>query len=115
MGMIVFCPLAQGALTNKYLDAQKPEGSRLARSEDPCAEVLARRDEIDRIRQLDAIARRRGQSLAQLAIVWLLRRPEVTSVLIGASRPEQIEENAAALNNLPLSSEELSEIEAILG
>lgn len=114
MGFIAFCPLAQGMLTNKYLDKQRPADSRLARSEDVCAKRLENRDPIEKLRQLDAIAKRRGQTLAQLAIVWLLRRPEVTSVLIGASRPEQIEENVAALNNAAFSAGELAEIEAIL-
>lgn len=114
MGLIAFCPLAQGALTDKYLKSAKPEDSRLARSEDVCAEVLAKRNEIERISRLNDIAKRRGQTLAQLAIVWLLRLPEMTSVLIGASRPEQIEENVAALNNRTFTSEELAEIERIL-
>jgi L-glyceraldehyde 3-phosphate reductase len=115
MGFIAFCPLAQGFLTDKYLDREKPMGSRLARSADPCANVLERRGEIERIRKLNDLARRRGQTLAQMAMVWLLRRPEVTSVLIGASRPDQIEENVAALDHADFSADELAEIEVILG
>lgn len=115
MGVIAFCPLAQGALTDKYLKQERPAGSRLAESGDVCAEVLARRDPIERIARLNDIARRRGQTLAQMAIVWLLRRPEMTSVLIGASRPEQIEEDVAALNNCAFTAEELAEIERVLG
>jgi L-glyceraldehyde 3-phosphate reductase len=114
MGVIAFCPLAQGALTDKYLDQEKPADSRLACSDDECAEVLANRKQIDRVRRLNDIAKRRGQTLAQMAIVWLLRRPEMTSVLIGASRVSQIEENAAALNNVEFSADELAEIEKIL-
>ncbi len=114
MGLIAFCPLAQGFLTNKYLDADKPAESRLAESNDECAQVLARRNEIERIRKLNAIAQRRGQTLAQMALVWLLRLEETTSVLIGASRPTQIEENVAALKNRHFSQDELTEIESIL-
>lgn len=114
MGLIAFCPLAQGFLTDKYIDADRPGDSRLATSRDTCAQVLARRDKIERVGKLNAIARRRGQTLAQMALVWLLRLRETTSVLIGASRPEQIEENVAALNNRAFASEELAEIEAVL-
>lgn len=114
MGLIAFCPLAQGALTDKYLNREKPDDSRLARSSDECAAVLANRKEIDRVSKLNEIAKRRGQTLAQLALVWLLRLPSVTSVLIGASRPQQIEENVAALSNRTFSADELQEIETIL-
>ncbi len=114
MGLIAFCPLAQGALTDKYLKQNKPDDSRLARSEDICAKRLEKRDHIGRISRLNDIARRRGQTLAQMALVWLLRWPEVVSVLIGASRPEQIEENVAALKNAKFTSEELAEIDSIL-
>ncbi len=114
MGFMPFVPLAQGLLTPKYLAAERPADSRLARSADVCAERLGKRERIDSIRALDAIARRRGQSLPQLAIAWLLRRPEVTSVLIGASRPEQIEENVAALKNLHFAEQELADIDAAL-
>lgn len=114
MGVIAYCPLAQGLLTDKYLVEATPSDSRLGRSIDICAQRLGNREHIDQVRKLNAIARRRGQSLAQMAIVWLLRRPEMTSVLIGASRPEQIEEDVAALKNAKFSPEELAEIEAIL-
>jgi L-glyceraldehyde 3-phosphate reductase len=114
LGVIAYCPLAQGMLTDKYLNEATPTDSRLGRSLDICAKYLDDREQIDKVRKLNAIARRRGQTLAQMAIVWLLRRPEMTSVLIGASRPEQIEEDVAALKNAKFSDEELAEIEGIL-
>ncbi|MGQ9652028.1 MAG: aldo/keto reductase [Phycisphaerae bacterium] len=115
MGLIAFCPLAQGALTDKYLKQNKPADSRLAQSTDICAKRLEKRDDIGKIAKLNDLARRRGQTLAQMALVWLLRHREVVSVLIGASRPEQIEENVAALKNADFSAEELAEIDSILG
>lgn len=114
MGAIAYCPLAQGLLTNKYLSDATPADSRLGRSGDICAKRLSNREHIEQVRKLNDIAKRRRQSLAQMAIVWLLRRPEMTSVLIGASCPEQIEEDVAALNNAKFSAEELAEIEGIL-
>jgi L-glyceraldehyde 3-phosphate reductase len=115
MGVIAFVPLAQGLLTNKYLEKSAPADSRLAVSTDVCAKrIEARFDRIDQLRKLNEVARRRGQTLAQMAIVWLLRRPEVTSVLIGASRPEQIQENVEALRKRSFTAEELDEIESIL-
>lgn len=114
MGVIAFVPLAQGMLTNKYLQTAVPEGSRLARSIDVCARRLEKRDRIEQVRKLHELAAGRGQTLAQMAIVWLLRNPEVVSVLIGASRPEQIEENVAALKNPSFTTDELARIERIL-
>lgn len=114
MGLIAFVPLAQGMLTDKYLRADAPPDSRLARSIDDSAKKLTKRERIDQVRKLDAMARRRGQTLPQMSIAWLLHRPEVTSVLIGASRPEQIDENVAALKMASFSAEELSEIDTIL-
>lgn len=114
MGFIAFTPLAQGMLSSKYLQAERPAESRLDLSRDICAERLAQRQQIDRIRKLDDLARRRGQTLAQMAIVWLLAQPGVTSVLIGASRPQQIEEDVAALKCRQFSPEELAEIDRIL-
>lgn len=111
MGMIAFCPLAQGDLTGKYLAKKPPPDSRFVRSEDECARRLADPNRLAAIRALSAVAKGRGQSLAQMAIAWILRRPEITSVVIGASRPEQIEENVAALANLGFSPEELEEID----
>jgi L-glyceraldehyde 3-phosphate reductase len=113
MGMVAFCPLAQGDLSGKYLADRPPADSRLARSEDECARRLADPKKVKPIRALNEIAKRRGQSLAQMAIAWILRRPEVTSVVIGASRPEQIDEDVAALKNIKFALEELDEIDRI--
>ena len=114
MGFMAFTPLAQGMLTDKYLTRERPAESRLDLSRDICAERLAKRDQLEKVRRLNEIALRRGQTLAQLAIMWLLHRPEVTSVLIGASRPQQIEENVAALDQSDFSTDELREIDTIL-
>src|SRR5262245_41359315 len=109
VGCIAFTPLAQGLLTGKYLDAI-PEGSRASAGKSFLPEFLndATRE---RIRGLDKLARRRGQSLAQMAIAWVLRDQRMTSALIGASRPEQIDENVAALANLEFTRDELAEID----
>lgn len=110
MGCICFSPLAQGMLSDKYLDGI-PEGSRAATKGTALSRKMLSPENIERIRALNAIARRRGQSLAQMALSWCMRRKEITSVLIGASTPEQITENAAAVNNLEFSDEELAEID----
>ena len=115
VGCIAFSPLAQGLLTNKYLKGIPPE-SRVGRGlangaiqqTDISPEVLSR------IRLLNEIAIRRGQSLAQMAIAWLLKDERVTSVLIGASSVAQLDDNLACLNKLGFTSEELNEIEVIL-
>jgi L-glyceraldehyde 3-phosphate reductase len=113
VGMIAFCPLYQGLLTNKYLD-QIPAGSRADHSPD-CLRPDELTDEvIEVVRQLNALAAERGQSLAQMAIAWILRKSEITSVLCGASRPEQIVENCQSLKRLDFSREELSAIEELL-
>lgn len=114
LGVMAFVPLAQGLLTDKYLDRDRPVDSRLVQSADVCAARLRDRAPIECVRKLNAIAQQRGQTLAQMAIVWLLRRPEVTSVLIGASRPEQIDENVTALRNRQFTADELAEIDAAL-
>lgn len=110
-GVIAFTPLAQGLLTDKYL-AGVPADARVNRPGGASLrpEHLAEAN-IARARALAEIARRRGQSLAQLALAWTLRDARVTSALIGASRPEQIVENVAALDNLAFSAEELVEID----
>ncbi|MGY4535099.1 L-glyceraldehyde 3-phosphate reductase [Pseudomonas sp. TE3786] len=110
-GVIVFTALAQGLLSDKYLNGV-PQDSRVNRPGGGSllpAHLSAAN--IERARALNEIAKRRGQSLAQLALAWTLRDPRVTSALIGASHPEQIVENVAALNNLAFSSEELAEID----
>ncbi|PRX34945.1 L-glyceraldehyde 3-phosphate reductase [Meinhardsimonia xiamenensis] len=111
MGCIVFSPLAQGMLTSKYLSGI-PEDSRAARGGALRPEWLTDRA-LEKIRALDAIARRRGQTLAQMAIAWALRDGRVTSALIGASRPEQVIDCAGAIANLDFSAEELAEIDAL--
>jgi L-glyceraldehyde 3-phosphate reductase len=109
VGAIVFSPLAQGLLTDKYL-AGVPEGAR-ARKADSFRPEFLRPDVLDRVRALNEIARGRGQSLAQMALAWCLRDPRITSVLIGASRPEQIVENVAALGRLEFGDDELAAID----
>ncbi len=108
-GCIVFSPLAQGLLTDRYLDGV-PEDSRAAAgsSFDP---ALLSEENLERVRALDAIARGRGQSLAQLALAWTLRDPRVTSTLVGASSVAQLEQNVAALERLRFSADELREID----
>lgn len=110
MGCISFVPLAQGLLTNKYLKGV-PEGSRATQGKSLDPNLLS--DEVlRRLRGLADIAERRGQSLAQLALKWVLRDERMTSALIGASSVAQLEENVAALHGAPLTEEELKEIDA---
>ncbi|HEX3519817.1 MAG TPA: L-glyceraldehyde 3-phosphate reductase [Solirubrobacteraceae bacterium] len=109
VGAIVFSPLGQGLLTDRYLDGI-PEDSRVRRGE-AFAESLLTAENLARVRALNEIAQRRGQSLAQMAIAWVLRDERVSSALIGASSVEQLEQNVAALEQLELSDEELAEIE----
>lgn len=113
VGCIAFAPLANGILTGKYVNGI-PADSRAARDPRYLKASSITEEQLEKVRKLDAIARHRGQSMAQLALVWTLRDPVVTSALIGASRPEQVEENVRALDNSVLSPEELAEIEAIL-
>jgi L-glyceraldehyde 3-phosphate reductase len=108
-GCIVFSPLAQGMLTTKYLQGI-PEGSRASRPGSLSRELLTE-EALARIRALNEIAARRGQSLAQMALAWTLRDPRITSALIGASSVEQLEENVGALDRLDFSDEELEEID----
>jgi L-glyceraldehyde 3-phosphate reductase len=109
IGSIAFTPLAQGLLTNKYLKGI-PEDSRAAAGKSLDAGMLSKTN-IERIRQLDAIANRRGQSLAQMALAWVLRGKRVTSALIGASRPEQVADAVAALKHADFTTDELAEID----
>ncbi|SDY77829.1 aldo/keto reductase [Herbiconiux ginsengi] len=109
-GSIVFSPLQQGLLTDRYLDGTVPEGSRAATSHFlPSSRI----DEtyLTRVRALNEIAAGRGQTLAQLALTWVLRHPQVTSALIGASSVAQLEQNVAALDAAPLTSSEIAAIE----
>jgi L-glyceraldehyde 3-phosphate reductase len=110
MGAICFSPLAQGMLTDKYLGAI-PENSRAAKEGTSLSTKMLTAENLDRIAHLNEIAKRRGQSLAQMALAWCLRRKEITSVLIGASSPEQIKENVGALDTLGFTDEELKEID----
>jgi L-glyceraldehyde 3-phosphate reductase len=113
MGVIAFMPLAQGLLTNRYLGGI-PADSRAASGSPFLKEDGVTPDKVAKARALGDIAKARGQSLAQMAIAWTLRDPRVTSALIGASKPEQIEENAAALAAGPFAAEELAAIERVL-
>jgi len=109
-GCIVFSPLAQGLLTDRYLDGTVPEGSRAATSRFLSSDRIDE-DYLSRARGLDAIAKGRGQTLAQLALSWVLRVPTVTSAVIGASSVAQLEQNVAALAAGPLTDSETAAIE----
>ena len=113
VGSIAFSPLAQGLLTNKYLNGI-PEDSRAASSSVFLNENNITPEALRKVLALNQLAAARGQSLAQLALSWVLRGGKVTSVLIGASRVSQIEDNVAALDNLEFTQEELDRIENIL-
>ena len=110
IGVIAFSPLAQGMLTSKYLNGV-PEGSRATQGKPWFANGLLTERIIESARGLNAIAEKRGQTLAQMALAWVLRDPRVTTALIGASRPEQVDENAKALENPTFSAAELAEID----
>ncbi|PZS14017.1 MAG: aldo/keto reductase [Pseudonocardiales bacterium] len=109
VGCIVFSPLAQGLLTDRYLGGVPP-GSRASRPGSLSREMLTE-DTLDKIRRLNELAGRRGQTLAQMAVAWTLRDPRITSALIGASSVAQLEQNIGALQRLDFSSEELAEID----
>jgi L-glyceraldehyde 3-phosphate reductase len=109
VGCIAFSPLAQGLLTDRYLNGV-PEGSRASRGSSLSEDMLSE-ENLSRIRALNEIAGRRGQSLAQMAIAWAVRDARVTSVLIGASSVAQLEQNVAALGRLDFTYDELSEID----
>jgi L-glyceraldehyde 3-phosphate reductase len=109
IGCIAFSPLAQGLLTDRYLDGI-PEGSRAALDLSLSPDLLTA-PTLAKIRSLDGIAKRRGQTLAQLALAWVLRDPRVTSALVGASSVEQLEANVAALRQPRFEAEELAEID----
>lgn len=113
VGCIVFSPLAQGMLSDKYLGGEIPEGSRAAKPHGFLKPNNITDERLAQIRQLNEIAKARGQSLAQMALAWTLRHPGMTSTLIGASSVQQIEENVAALQNLAFNTEELSAIDQI--
>ena len=113
IGCIAFSPLAQGLLTDKYLDGI-PEGSRASKPHGFLRPEHITDDKLDKVRRLNELAGERGQTLAQLALLWILRHPAMTSVLIGASRVPQIDDAVAALKHPDLSQDELNQIEQIL-
>lgn len=113
IGCIAFSPLAQGLLTDKYLGGI-PEGSRASKAHGFLKPAHITNDKLDKVRKLNEVAKSRGQTLAQLALAWVLRHDSMTSVLIGASKVSQIEDAVGALNRLDFSTEELNQIEAIL-
>jgi L-glyceraldehyde 3-phosphate reductase len=113
IGCIAFSPLAQGLLTNRYLNGI-PEDSRASKPHGFLTTDQINSKKISKVKKLKGLAERRGQTIAQMALVWVLRHTTMTSVVIGASRVNQLEENVAALKNLPFSDRELAEIEDIL-
>lgn len=113
VGSIAFSPLSQGLLTGKYLKGI-PEDSRAKKVHGFLQEDHITEDVLNKIRKLNELAKERGQTLAQMAIAWILRGDRVTSVLVGASKVSQIEDNVGALNNLDFTKEELDRIDNIL-
>jgi len=113
IGCIVFSPLAQGQLTNRYLSGI-PAGARATKTERVWLTADDVKKNLPKVQKLNEIARRRGQSLAQMAIAWVLRKPSVTSALIGASSVKQLEDNLAVLHNLKFAQDELDQIESVL-
>ena len=111
-GVIVFSPLAQGLLTNRYIDGI-PSDSRVRTSGIFLKETNITEEKLNKVRALNAIAHDRGESLAQMALAWVLRREEVTSVLVGASKPSQILDNLGAMSSAPFTEEELLAIDEI--
>ena len=112
-GVIVFSPLAQGLLTDRYLGGI-PSDSRVRTSGIYLKETSLTEDKLEQIHSLNEMAKERGESLAQMALAWALRRGEVTSVLVGASKPSQILDNLRALNAAPFTKEELAAIDKIV-
>ena len=113
IGCIVFSPLAQGQLTDRYLKGI-PSSARASKTERVWLTPKDVEANLPKVQKLNELAQERGQSLAQMAIAWVLRKPGVTSALIGASSVEQLEDSLASLNNLDFSDEELDRIESIL-
>lgn len=113
IGIITFCPLAQGLLTDRYLNGI-PQDSRIRTDGRFLKENAIDENTLNKIRALNDIAKQRGQSLAQMALAWILRDGDITSVLIGASRPSQIIDNVGMISNLSFSQEERQKIDEIL-
>ncbi|WP_396027551.1 L-glyceraldehyde 3-phosphate reductase [Actinoplanes sp. TBRC 11911] len=108
-GCIAFSPLAQGLLTSKYLNGV-PEGSRVTQGKSLEADMLSE-ENVDKARALNSIAERRGQTLSQMALAWVLRDPRMTSTVVGASSVQQLETNLGALRNMAFTEDELAEID----
>jgi len=113
VGCIPFSPLAQGLLTNKYLNGV-PEDSRLAKPNGFLTKDYATPDKIEKVKKLNEIALNREQTLAQMAIAWLLKDDRVTTVLVGASKASQLADSLKALDNIYFEEYELKEIEGVL-
>jgi L-glyceraldehyde 3-phosphate reductase len=113
IGCAVFSPLAQGLLTDRYLDGI-PADSRAAKPHGFLKPEQVTEQTLEKVRRLNVLARARGQSLAQLALTWVLRHPQVTTALVGASRVAQLEDAVAALQHRELSADELGHIDRIL-
>jgi L-glyceraldehyde 3-phosphate reductase len=114
-GVIAFCPLASGVLTDKYLSGEVPADSRAAlKWGEGWAKNNLTPERLEKLRALNKIAQERGQTLAQMALAWTLRLPSVTSALIGASKVSQVEENVKALDTLSFSDDELKAINALV-
>ena len=114
LGVIAFCPLYQGLLTDKYLSGV-PEGSRGSIAGGPLRRNELGPEILDVVRQLNDLAQSRGQTLAQMAIAWILKDPRMTSVVVGASQSSQLIDNCGAVNNTEFSNEEIEKIDQILG
>jgi L-glyceraldehyde 3-phosphate reductase len=113
IGCIVFSPLAQGLLTNRYLDGI-PDDSRAAKPHGFLRPKHVTDDKLAQVRRLNEVAQARGQTMAQMALTWVLRHEAMTSALVGASRVDQIEDSVSALDNLVFTDRELESIEEIL-
>ena len=113
LGVIAFCPLGQGLLTDRYLNGIPPDSRAAHADNGGWLRSTLTPENIDKAKKLNAIAQRRGQSLAAMSLAWLLKDPRVTSVLIGASSPEQVLKNLECLKSPAFSAEDLAAIEAI--
>jgi L-glyceraldehyde 3-phosphate reductase len=114
VGCIAFSPLAQGLLTDKYLGGNIPEGSRASKAHGFLKPANITDDKLAKVQKLNEMAKSREQTLAQMALAWVLRHEVMTSVLIGASKVEQIEDAVGTLQHLDFSTDELQQIESIL-
>jgi L-glyceraldehyde 3-phosphate reductase len=113
VGCIVFSPLAQGLLTNRYLQGI-PVDSRAAKPRSYLHPEDVTDEKVAKVRKLNEIAKQRGQTMAELSLAWVLRKKQVTTALVGASRVQQVDDNVAALKNLSFTAEELKAIDDIL-